>query len=277
MGYSKRLVQAFFNAPVLSLTAQSKFVIMSDCHRGIGNTSDNFLKNELIFLSALQSYYNEGFTYIELGDGDELWKNRSLKAIQDAHEDIFKLMDKFDKDGRLCLLFGNHDMEKCTRHCKDSYTYHEAVMIKDMTSGKRIHITHGHQADLLNSTFWRLSRFLVRYIWKPLEMYGISNPISAANNYEVKEKTEKRLNQWAVSNETILICGHTHRAIMGNKSSPYFNSGCCIYPGSITALEIENKRLQLVKWKFTICEDFTICIKKEALADAVGIDEIFGE
>lgn len=275
MSYSKRLEQAFSKAPELSLTSESKYVIMSDCHRGVGNTSDNFLKNELIFLSALQTYYNEGFTYIELGDGDELWKNRSVKAIQEAYEDIFRLMRKFDCDNRLCLLVGNHDLEKLCRNYDDGFKYHEGIILKDSHSSKLIHITHGHQADSLNSTFWRLSRFLIRYVWKPLEMYGISNPISAANNYEIKEKTERRLNQWAVSNETLLICGHTHRAVMGNRLSPYFNSGCCLYPGSITALEIENRKISLVKWKFGINKEYRICISKEALSEAISIDDVF--
>lgn len=274
MGYVNRIDRAFTAAPVLLLTPESKYVIMSDCHRGVGNTSDNFLKNEIIFHAALQSYYNEGYFYIELGDGDELWKNRHLSAIQEAYEDIFSLIRKFHDENRLCLLFGNHDLEKSCKCYNDGLTYYEGVLLKDVLSGKNIHITHGHQADVFNSTLWRISRFLVRYIWKPLEMYGISNPISAANNYEVKEKTERRLNQWAINRNTVLICGHTHRAVVGSRSAPYFNSGCCIYPGSITALEIENRKITLVKWKYKTCDDFKICISKEVLSESVNIDEV---
>lgn len=274
MGYLKRIDRAFNKAPTLTLTPESKFVIMSDCHRGVGNTNDNFLKNEVIFLSALQAYYQNGYTYIELGDGDELWKNRSLKAIKEAYEDIFNLIRKFYDNNRLCLLYGNHDLQKC-KSCKDSYSYHEGVLIKDTQSGKAIHITHGHQADIFNSTLWKISRFLVRYIWKPLEMYGISNPISAATNYEVKEKTERRLNQWAVKRKSVLICGHTHRAILGSAVSPYFNSGCCIYPGSITALEICDRQITLVKWKYATREDHSIYIKREQLAAPLPFNELF--
>lgn len=265
MGYYKRIDKAFNDAAVLPLDNESKYVIMSDCHRGVGNTSDNFLKNEMIFYSALQSYYKKCFHYIELGDGDELWKNRSITAIYEAYEDIFNLLKKFDNENRLSLLYGNHDLEKSSKDFDNSFTYYEGLKLKDTKSGHCIHITHGHQADAFNSTLWRLSRFLVRFIWKPLEMYGFSNPISAANNYEVKERTERRLNQWAIRNKTILICGHTHRAVVGNLQSPYFNSGCCIYPGSITALEIENRKITLVKWKYRTCEDFKICISREVL------------
>ena len=68
-----RLDKSFRTAPVLALTPHSRIVLISDCHRGVGNSNDNFLKNQHLYFAALQSYYKLGFTYIELGDGDELW------------------------------------------------------------------------------------------------------------------------------------------------------------------------------------------------------------
>lgn len=44
MGIQNRLNKAFENVPVLPLTAQSKYILISDCHRGTGTSSDNFLK-----------------------------------------------------------------------------------------------------------------------------------------------------------------------------------------------------------------------------------------
>lgn len=97
MSYIKRLNRAFLNAPILLITANTKYVFFSDCHRGSGNNNDNFLKNATAYSAALQYYYQYGFCYIEAGDGDELWDNRSM------------------------------------------------------------YVTHGHQADLLNSVFWKLT------------------------------------------------------------------------------------------------------------------------
>ena len=51
---------------------------MSDCHRGQGTEGDNFLKNQNLFLGALEYYNHRGFIYIELGDGDELCENRKI-------------------------------------------------------------------------------------------------------------------------------------------------------------------------------------------------------
>ncbi len=38
-----------------------------------------------LFLHALTPYYQESFTYVEVGDGDELWKNRKFSDVRRAH------------------------------------------------------------------------------------------------------------------------------------------------------------------------------------------------
>lgn len=80
-----RVSKAFAHALRLSLQADSRYVLFSDCHRGVGNANDNFLKNEYLYLAALQFYDRLSFTYLELGDGDELWENRSIQRIQEMH------------------------------------------------------------------------------------------------------------------------------------------------------------------------------------------------
>jgi len=112
MGTQARLNRAFLNAPMLPLSNRSRYVLMSDCHRGVGNSSDNFLKNQHLYFAALEHYYRQGFTYIELGDGDELWENRSIKNIMDIHSDVFCFLSQFARENRLYLLYGNHDMVK---------------------------------------------------------------------------------------------------------------------------------------------------------------------
>lgn len=114
MSYTKRLDHAFENAPVLPVTQNTKYVFFSDCHRGSGNNNDNFLKNVNNYFAALQYYYQYGFFYIEVGDGDELWENCKLNQITEIHNDIFLQLSKFQKSGRLYMLYGNHDIEKKT-------------------------------------------------------------------------------------------------------------------------------------------------------------------
>ena len=85
---------------------------MSDCHRGDGSWADDFSKNQNIYFAALTHYYNENYTYIEIGDGDELWENKKLSDIIQVHSDVFWLLSKFYNEDRLYLIFGNHDMVK---------------------------------------------------------------------------------------------------------------------------------------------------------------------
>ena len=39
----------------------------------------------LLYLAALRYYNKRAFTYLELGDGDELWENRSIERIRQMH------------------------------------------------------------------------------------------------------------------------------------------------------------------------------------------------
>ena len=57
---------------------------------------------------------------------------------------------------------------------------------------KDIFMLHGHQVDLLNGTFWRLARFLVRHVWKNLERFGIRDLTRAAKNYAVLKSFLKK-------------------------------------------------------------------------------------
>ena len=101
MSTSKRLSQLMSTAKVIRFDETSKFIIMSDCHRGEGNWGDNFSSNQNLYFTALSYYNKRSFTYIELGDGDELWENRRMKNIIKTHSDAFWLMSLFYQEGRL--------------------------------------------------------------------------------------------------------------------------------------------------------------------------------
>ena len=293
MSTSTRLSRAFETVPILPLTHNSRYVLFSDCHRGRGNSNDNFLKNQHLYFAALKHYYAMNFTYIELGDGDELWENRNFKQIIDVHSNIFWLLSLFYKQNRLYMLYGNHDMEKKSeRVCKNCcQTYfctesqqeeslfpnmhcHSGLILQDCNGSHDLYLTHGHQAELLNSTFWRVARFLVRYLWTPLENIGVLDPTSAAKNYARKEKAEKRLITWAQSKGKLLITGHTHRPRFTPDDVPYFNTGSCVHPRCITCIEIENRALSLVKWTMNTRRDLSLYVTREVLAGPYFLDNM---
>lgn len=295
MSSNSRLDHAFQDALHLPLDCCSRYVLFSDCHRGCGSTNDNFLKNQHIYIAALQYYLEYNFTYLELGDGDELWENRSMKNIVDTHSNVFRILTHFHKQNRLFLLYGNHDIVKKdfdfhnrylqSYYCRDSqcnrpllpgFHFYEGIILDNHDiPDNSIYLTHGHQASCLNSTFWRLARFLVRYFWLPLEQLGINDPTSAAKNYSTKEKTEKRLSTWAQKNRRILITGHTHRPVLHQNEITYFNTGSCIHPLTVTCIELDSKNLTLVKWYMSTRFESSVYIAREVIAGPYYIDEYF--
>ena len=295
MSTSKRLSQVLANSGSIPFDDYSRIVLMSDCHRGIGGLSDNFSDNQNLFFAALTYYYERGYTYIELGDGDELWENRSIDVIIQTHSDAFWLMSQFYRAGRLYMLYGNHDIVKrdpryartnCHSFFCESMNSREALfpgikifeglLLKYQNTDYQILLTHGHQADILNDTLWRLARFLVRYVWKPLELIGVRDPTSAAKNNEKKNTVEKRLVDWSKNNNQMIIAGHTHRPVIPKIGQPmYFNDGSCIHPRSITAIEIINGTISLVKWAIMIKPDRSLFVGREILVDPVRLLDYF--
>lgn len=295
MSVSKRLSQVLATSKVIPFDENSRFIIMSDCHRGNGSWGDNFSNNQNLFFAALYNYYENGYTYIELGDGDELWENRSIEDVMGAHNDVFWLMSLFYKDNRLYMLYGNHDIvkknpqftqTKCNSFYCDSANSHmalfpgieisEGLILRYRYGNEQIFLTHGHQADILNDQLWKLSRFLVRYLWRPLELIGVKDPTSAAKNNVKKNSIEKKLVEWSVRNNQILICGHTHRPVFPKVGEPlYFNDGSCVHPRCITALEIRNGTIALVKWATMTKPDRTLFVGREVLEGPVRLIDYY--
>ncbi|MCH5266382.1 MAG: metallophosphoesterase family protein [Lachnospiraceae bacterium] len=285
MSCRRRLDKSFLQAPVLPLNADTRYVLFSDCHRGNGTHNDNFLKNQHLYFAALKHYYHHGFTYIELGDGDELWENRSMDQIKEIHNDVFWQLSLFYKQNRLYMLYGNHDMikkypsfsrKKCSTYpCSVSQSnrplfphiqYYPGMILKNDCTGNSLYLTHGHQATIFNSTLWRVNCFLVRYLWKPLEQVGILDPTSAAKNYTTKQRSERRLSEWADHHHRTLITGHTHRPML-SASSHYINTGSCVHPRCITCIEVCGEKLTLVKWEMGTRENGNFHVERIILSE----------
>ncbi|MBS7007097.1 metallophosphoesterase family protein [Anaerostipes sp.] len=289
----RKLDRVYAHAPVLSFDSGSKLVIMSDCHRGQGNAGDNFLANQAVCFGALEYYFNGGFTYIELGDGDELWENRKLKTIVEVHDDIFWMLSRFYKKKRLYMVYGNHDIVKrdknyMNRHCGHYYcdcdranqpllpeiTVEEGLVFRNSENGKELFMVHGYQGDFLNDTLWPLARFLVRYVWRHMELIGFLDPTGAGRPRKAKERVEKRLADYSSDRKQILIAGHTHRpAFSKPEEGFYFNSGSCVHPRCITCIEIEHNIISLVKWSVRSGEDRILRVEREVLEGPADLAE----
>ena len=286
MSSKKRLDRAYQHAKQIPFNNQSKFILFSDCHRGDNSFADDFANNRNIYFHALKHYYNEGFQYCELGDGDELWENLSFESILNAHKNVYMLMKQFHDEGRLHMIWGNHDMvyrnpsyvdkhlstffDPKTGQDEDLFCdikYHEALVLKHTENNQELFLTHGHQADWWNYNFWRWSRFLVRILWKPLNVMGIADPTSPAKNYKETIRIERRTKKWIADNNNLLtIVGHTHRPRFPEPGDiAFFNDGSCVHPRSITGIEIEKGAISLIKWQISTSDDGTLKIVRVLL------------
>lgn len=295
MNLSKRITRVYNSSEEIPINDKSRIVLVSDCHRGDGRHSDNFSKNENCFIAALNYYDRKGYCYIEIGDGDELWENRRFKDIVEAHEDVFFKLSKFYRENRLYFIYGNHDMVKKNNKFikKNLYQYydenkrhyiplfpdikiHEGLILDYRTTGDKILLTHGHQLELLNSSFWKLSRFLVRYLWNPLELYGVNNPTRTAKNHKKQDRMARQLTKWSVENKHMVIAGHNHIPTLAEVGfPPYFNCGSSVHPRCITAIEIIDGDIMLVKWCTKVNKDGILFIDREILAGPRRLKDYF--
>ena len=74
---NRRLTEVFQSAAKYHIDKDSKYVFFSDLHRGDDSISDEFSRNQVIMMAAMEYYYDHGYTYVEVGDGDELWGGSS--------------------------------------------------------------------------------------------------------------------------------------------------------------------------------------------------------
>lgn len=295
MNITKILYKVFNFAKQIPIDDSSKIVLISDCHRGEGSWADSLSKNQNIYFSALHHYYSENYTYIELGDGDELWENKDINEIMHNHSNVFWMLSKFYRNDRLYFIYGNHDMVKrnpkyirknLNRYYDErekkffpvfkNLRVHEALVLKYKDTSNKILLLHGHQVDFLNSRLWQLSRFLVRYLWRPLELYGANDPTRAAKNYKKMNSVAKHLDQWANKEKIMVIAGHTHKPVFAQAGkSLYFNDGSCVHPRCITCIEISGGDIRLVKWSVKTRGDGTLYVGRDVLAGPEKIDNYF--
>jgi UDP-2,3-diacylglucosamine pyrophosphatase LpxH len=277
MSVASRLSEVFKSSEEISFDNSSKFILVSDCHRGDNSWADDFAPNQNIFFHALSFYFDRGFTYIEIGDGEELWENRHFEEIRNAHSHIYWKLGQFYEKERLYLIWGNHNrkwkdprnvkrylsryeeererkpgMKKVSKPLFDGISVREGLILRHSPTNKKIFLAHGHQGDLLNDEWWWVGRFIVRGIWKALQIVGVKDPTSPAKNFKKRVKLEEQIVEWLKGNRErldVLIVGHTHRPYLPEvKGTPYCNTGSCVHPRCITGIEIENGEIQLIEW-----------------------------
>lgn len=202
---------------------------------------------------------------------------------------------------RLYLIWGNHNREWKKRenirkhlchYCDErkgrneslfeDIEIHEGLILRYEGTGNKIFLAHGHQGDLLNDSLWWLGRFVVRHIWKPLQILGFRDPTSPAKNFKKRMVVEKNIIEWVTTNGQMLIVGHTHRPMFPTEGEPpYFNCGSCVHPRCITGIEIQNGEITLIKWlvkpKDDAALDAPLHITREVIAGPRQLRSFFSK
>jgi UDP-2,3-diacylglucosamine pyrophosphatase LpxH len=204
-------------------TASQKFIIFSDEHKGAKNHADDFAICEKNYVAALDYYFNNGFFFINLGDGEELWEN-NIFQVKKYNQHSFEKEKLFQQQKRFIKIFGNHDLywaNDPTAFLQLESIYGEKVPIYEgciltTTINERafqIYLTHGHQGDLQSDGNW-FSKFFVSNIWGPIQGLLDINPNTPAFNNQLKSLHNSLMYDWSsVEKNVLLITGHTHQPV----------------------------------------------------------------
>lgn len=212
--------------------ASDRVVIFSDQHRGIRNGADDFRRCERAYNAALAYYYRMGYTLVVLGDAEELWEERPGPVIE-TYRHTLDLEARFHQDGRYLRVWGNHDDDWRFPDKVKSYLgpifgetplpVPEGYLFRIQHQGEplgELVLVHGHQGSATSDRFAGLSKFFVRYLWRPFQRltnYSVNTP---AKDWSLRATRDRGMQRWAAaqSTPTVVICGHTHRPVFASQT-----------------------------------------------------------
>jgi predicted phosphodiesterase len=201
----------------------SRFIILSDQHKGDKKGSDDFANAEKNYIAALDYYLHHNYYFISLGDSEELWEN-TLSDIKKHNEVSFEKERLFHTRNSFIKIFGNHDLYwdndplagyELTKIYGENIKTYEGALLQTEINGSllQIFLTHGHQGDLVSDGNW-FSKWFISRIWAPLQAFLLLNPNTPAYDDSLKTAHNLLMYQWsALQKNTILITGHTHQPV----------------------------------------------------------------
>lgn len=211
---------------------RAKFVIFSDHHKGNRDGADDFLICERAYNAALAYYDRLKYTLFVMGDVEELWEEWPQTVLK-AYPHTLELEGKFHQDGRYLRFWGNHDdawshadlVESLLRPALGgSFLKVREVLVLHVRDGEEelgsLFLVHGHQGTLDSDRIAPLSKFAVRYFWRPIQRllkFSLNTP---ARDFELRHAHDTAMYLWSEAREkVVLIAGHTHRPVF--KSEPH--------------------------------------------------------
>ena len=208
---------------------QARVVIFSDHHRGERDGADDFMRCEKAYSAALGYYLELGYTLIVLGDGEELWECSPGPVVK-SYRQTLVLEAEFHKQNRYYKIYGNHDdyWEKASGVKKLlgpifglSLPIIESLRLlfdQGQELACELFLVHGHQGDYLSDQSRKVSKFFVRYFWRPFQRLTNIKLSTPAKDYALRDKHSIAMYRWAEKKkDLVLIAGHTHLPIFESK------------------------------------------------------------
>jgi predicted phosphodiesterase len=210
---------------MIDFNDEDSFIIFSDQHKGAKDFADDFAYAANNYQAALTYYNQKQFTFISLGDSEELWEN-TLDAIKKYNKSSFTIETEFLKRKAFVKIFGNHDLYwdndplaayQLEKIYGEKLRVFEGIILTTTITDQplSIFLTHGHQGDEASDGNW-FSKWFVSRVWAPLQAYLRINPNTPAFSSQLKTVHNQLMYDWAAAQQSILITGHTHQ--------PVFNS-----------------------------------------------------
>jgi UDP-2,3-diacylglucosamine pyrophosphatase LpxH len=204
----------------------ARFIIFSDQHKGGKDLADDFRLAEENYMAALQYYHQQDFTFISLGDSEELWENTPKTVIEKNRLSLLEEA-KFLQHDRYYRVFGNHDLEW-------SYTFqqnlflkpifgeklkiYEGILLKTSYNGEEylLLLTHGHQGDK-RSDGNPFSTWVVAAIWTPLQRLLDISINTTSDSFDLVDQHNVIMYNWTAQQQKLaLISGHTHKPVFAS-------------------------------------------------------------
>lgn len=198
----------------------SKWVVVSDQHKGGGDRADDFVRTSPAYQKALHYYFEQGFCLINNGDAEELWES-TLNKIIPVHTQSFEAEKSFVEARRSYRLIGNHDQEylvkASTRTQLDQALgakvyFYEGLLLK--FPDQHYFIAHGHQGDIRSDGNW-FSKWVVANIWSPIQRLFKLSINSLSDSLDNISLHNEIMYRWSARQAPglNLVAGHTHQPI----------------------------------------------------------------
>ncbi len=208
-----------------------RYIILSDLHRGTRNASDDFRNNEQAYSAALAYYFRMGHTLVLLGDVEELWKERP-ESVLSSYSHTIELEARFHQQGRYLRIWGNHDDDwqfedrvedlLAPRYGNPPLRVYEALLLP-VSNGEnelgRLLCVHGHQGDRRSDQWSWFARYLIRYLWRPIQRITKISKNTPAKDWYLEDRLHRAMYTWAERQpDLVLITGHVHTPVFESRS-----------------------------------------------------------